>query len=65
MKNRNQIESDAVQTAAISAVAAASQTPFKTAFKITFGIAIAQLVIGLMFLAGCAVIAGVSYLLVK
>lgn len=46
-----------IATAAVVALAAASATPFKTAFKIYFGIGLAQLaLIGLFFGATAGVI---------
>lgn len=61
----NQNQGNELENMAVSAIAAASKTPFKTAFKITFGIAVANVLIGLLFMAGCATIATVSYMVVK
>ena len=63
--NRNQQQNNTVQNAAVAAVAAASNTPFKTAFKITLGIALAQLAVLGMFLVGGAVVIGTIVALVK
>lgn len=62
MQNKDTSE---VVTAATAAIAASSATPFRTAFKITMGIAIAQLTIVLLFLGGCSALAGITYYLVK
>lgn len=51
MRNQNQINNQATEIAAVKAIAAASATPFKTAFKITMGIFVAQLVAGITLLA--------------
>jgi hypothetical protein len=53
MKNNQQ--NDMVMSG-IKAVAAASATPFKTAFKVTMGIAVAQLLVLAMFLGGLATV---------
>lgn len=42
-----------LETPAISALAAASKTPFQTAFKVTLGIGLARL---LMFVVGLAAV---------
>lgn len=51
----NQQTENAVETTAISALAAASKTPFKTAFKVTVGIGLARLA---LFVLGVAAIIG-------
>lgn len=38
----------------VKAIAAASATPFKTAFKVTMGIAVAQLLVTAIFFGGIA-----------
>lgn len=63
MNNQNQAND--LATAGTAAVAAASKTPFMTAFKITMGIAVAQLVILGLFLLGAGATATVAYLLLK
>lgn len=50
--NNNQVD---LETPAISALAAASKTPFMTAFKVTVGIGLARL---LMFVGVLAAITG-------
>lgn len=57
MNNDNNI-TDTLQTAATTAVAAVSKTPFRTAFSITMGIAAAHLLVGFLVLGGCAVAIG-------
>lgn len=52
--NNNQ-QNDVV-LAGVKAVAAASQTPFKTAFKVTMGIALAQLATLAIFVVGVATV---------
>lgn len=61
----NQDNINQIENAATTAIAAVSKTPFMTAFKITMGIAIAHLVIGLLFIGGCAAIGTTAILLVK
>lgn len=51
MRQENQT-TEVVQTAAVSALAAASKTPFKTAFKVTAGIMAAQLLGAILFFGG-------------
>lgn len=51
--NRNNTQSTQIQDAATTALAAASKTPFMTAFKITLGIGMARFV---MFVGAVAVI---------
>jgi len=53
MRNNQQDIQNTVETTAISGLAAASKTPFQTAFKITLGIGLARL---LLFTGGVAVI---------
>lgn len=54
MENKTQFEAG---TEAIKAIAVASKTPFWTAFKVTMGVAAAQLVITILFfsllIGGC------------
>lgn len=50
MENNRQVD---LETPAISVLAAASTTPFKTAFKVTMGIGLARL---LLFAGGIVVI---------
>lgn len=50
MSPQNNRNDNGLETAAIAALAATTKTPFKTAFKITVGIALAQMAIGLAFL---------------
>lgn len=50
---------------AIKAVAAASQTPFKTAFKITMGVALAQLTIAFLFFGGLLFAGTITVLLYR
>lgn len=50
---------------AIKAVAAASRTPFRTAFKATLGVAAAQLVIIVMFFGTLIVGATAIYLFAR
>lgn len=44
------------ETVATSALAAASKTPFKTAFLITLGIGAAHVVMALLFFGGAAAV---------
>lgn len=53
MENKNTV----LETTAIKGLAAASVTPFKTAFKLTLGIMAAQFLIGLVF--GAIVLVGI------
>lgn len=52
MNSANNLQNE-IETAGISAIAAASKTPFKTAFSVTLGIGLARLV---MFLGVVGVI---------
>jgi threonine/homoserine/homoserine lactone efflux protein len=45
-----------IQDAAVSALAAASKTPFKTAFKVTLGIGLARATLFLVVVSGLAAI---------
>lgn len=56
---RNQNNQDQVTQTAVAAIAAASQTPFRTAFKIYMGIGLAQLTMLAMFLLAGAVVLGI------
>lgn len=49
--SQNQSESNKIQDTAVSALAAASKTPFLTAFKVTLGIGAARVVLALATLA--------------
>ena len=51
--NNNQNIQNEIETAGISALAAASKTPFKTAFSVTLGIGLARFI---MFAGGVAMI---------
>ena len=65
MTSSNRPQND-IQGAATAAIAAASNTPFKTAFKITLGLALGQLVVALLFMGGCSAIIGTTvYMVVK
>lgn len=64
MRNQNNQANELV-TAGTAAVAAASKTPFMTAFKITLGISAAQLVVLGLFVLGAGATATVAYLLLK
>ena len=48
-----------LQNAAITAIAAASKTPFRTAFKISMGIALAQITTLIFVLFSFALLVGV------
>ena len=58
-------KSNAAVTAGIAAIAAASNTPFWTAFKITIGIGLASVLMGLLSIAGCAASVGAVIYLVR
>lgn len=62
MRHQQRDQESELQTATTKMLAAASATPFWTAFKITLGIGLAQF---LMFLGGVSTIALVVYLLLK
>lgn len=49
-----------LQDTAVSALAAASKTPFKTAFRVTLGIGLARLALFFLFLTGVVILAGVT-----
>lgn len=59
-----QSESSRAIDAAVAGIAAASNTPFRTAFKITFGIAMAKLASTVIFLCSIALVV-FAYALVK
>ncbi len=63
MKNRNLHEE--AQLSATRALAAASSTPFWTAFKITLGIGLAQLMMAALFFGSLALIAVLLYVFVR
>lgn len=54
MMNRNNDIGNQLEMGAVKALAAASKTPFLTAFKVTMGIAIAQLLTMILFFGGLA-----------
>jgi hypothetical protein len=54
-----------LEKTATSALSAASKSPFKTAFKITFGIGLAHVALVLTFFAGLTVIGLVGLLLLS
>lgn len=58
-------EVDETELMAIKAIAVASKTPFRTAFKATLGIAAAQLVITVVFFGGLIVLGTTCYLLAR
>lgn len=64
MRNEQNGTNQVVETG-VAAIATASKTPFKTAFKIMFGIALAQLTIGILFLLGTVVVIAGLVLLFK
>lgn len=63
--NNNNSALQAVATAGIATIAAASKTPFLTAFKITIGIGLASALMSLLTIAGCAASFGAVIYLVK
>lgn len=63
MRNSN-TEND-VEITAIKALAVASKTPFKTAFKATLGVAAAQLVITVVFFGGLAAVGTLIYFIAR
>lgn len=64
MKNRQHDVATQAQNAATAAIAAASTTPFKTAFKITMGIALAQLATLALVITGFALLIGVAAVII-
>lgn len=58
MRNEEQNTEQRLQNAGIAALAAASKTPFKTAFLVSMGIFAAHLLAGLI---GLSIFAGVLY----
>ncbi len=62
VNNNNQID---LETPAISALAAVSKTPFKTAFKVTMGIGLARLALFSMFLTAATTAILVIALILK
>jgi hypothetical protein len=62
MKHQN---SNDLESSAVKAIAAASKTPFRTAFKITFGIALAQLTIAALVFGGLIFIGTIVLLLAR
>lgn len=58
--NNNNKQTD-LETPAISVLAAASKTPFMTAFKVTIGIGLGRLVLFL----GFVIIVGLAYAVLK
>lgn len=65
VKTHTQREQDSTTNAAVTAIAVASKTPFKTAFKVTMGIALAQLAVGGLVILGIAVTIGTITFLVR
>lgn len=65
MNNSQRQQTNNLQNAATAAIAAASGTPFWTAFKITLGIGLAQLVGAMIFLGGFIALVSCAYFLVK
>jgi hypothetical protein len=65
MRNRESSAAEQATTAATVALAAASKIPFKTAFKITIGIGLAQLALVVMFFGSLAAIGAVLYGVMK
>lgn len=55
MENQNQNQRSDLESKAIGALAAMSNTPFKTAFKLTFGIGLARVA---LFLITASVLVG-------
>jgi hypothetical protein len=58
MRNSPPSATEQAATAATAAIAAASKTPFKTAFSITMGIGLAQLATVILFFGSIAVVVG-------
>lgn len=65
MRNNERKQSNAIEEAAITAVSAASATPFWTALKITLGIAVGQLISAALGLGTLIVFGMVVYAMVK
>jgi hypothetical protein len=63
--NRNQQSSNDIQQAAMASIAAASQTPFLTAFKIYMGFALAGLLTMTIALTGLTSFVFLLYWLLK
>lgn len=63
--NNKQSATDQAVTAGVAALAVASKTPFRTAFKVMFGIGLAQLALVALFFGGGAAVITVGYLLLK
>lgn len=51
-----------IEGGVITAMAAATKTPFKTAFMAAFGLGVARLALFLTFVLGCTIIYGISTL---
>lgn len=64
MRNQ-QSSTDQVVTAGVAALATASKTPFRTAFKVMFGIGLAQLALVGLFFGGATTVFVIGYLLLK
>lgn len=62
MENNN---NNGLQDTAVSVLAAASKTPFRTAFKVTLGIGIARLALFFTFATGVVALAVIGKLLTK
>lgn len=65
MNNQTNTSTNALAETATAAIAATTKSPFMTAFKITIGIGLAHVALGLLFMSGCATIGTVAYLVVK
>jgi hypothetical protein len=65
MNHHERRKQDRLQKEAITAIAVASETPFKTAFKIKLGIALAQLTSALVIFSGFTALALIAYWLLK
>lgn len=61
----NQNQENNVEQAAVAAIASASATPFRTAFKITIGIALAQLMMLAIVVGGLATVGTIIYAILK
>lgn len=61
--NQQQSTNNNIQNTATAAIAAASNTPFRTAFKITMGIALAQLASFVLVVLGFFTLCGIGALI--
>ena len=64
MRNQESATDQAVK-AGVAALATASKTPFRTAFKVMFGIGLAQIAVGLLFLTGLSTLITVVTLVLR